>query len=59
MRPDDGGDDAFCHVSALEDGEDSVHQGDSVSFKIEYDDRNGKDRAVKVRIAGGGEGHFV
>mmetsp|Transcript_53875 Transcript_53875/g.136058 ORF Transcript_53875/g.136058 Transcript_53875/m.136058 type:complete len:160 (+) Transcript_53875:50-529(+) len=56
IQPSDGGDDVFCHVSALLDGEGSVFEGDKVSFAIEYDDRKGKDRAAKVSVSGGGGG---
>jgi cold shock CspA family protein len=56
IAPDDGGDDLFCHVSGLLGGEGSVRQGDTVSFRITYDDRKGKDRATDVEVAGGGGG---
>merc|ERR1719271_264691 len=36
------------------DGEGSVKEGDTVEFKIDFDDRKGKDQAVKVRAKGGG-----
>eukprot|EP00446_Apocalathium_sp_SHHI-4_P039839 CAMPEP_0177346494 /NCGR_PEP_ID=MMETSP0368-20130122/29217_1 /TAXON_ID=447022 ORGANISM="Scrippsiella hangoei-like, Strain SHHI-4" /NCGR_SAMPLE_ID=MMETSP0368 /ASSEMBLY_ACC=CAM_ASM_000363 /LENGTH=85 /DNA_ID=CAMNT_0018808153 /DNA_START=75 /DNA_END=328 /DNA_ORIENTATION=- len=53
---DDGGDDVFCHVSALLDGEGSVQEGDAVKYRMTYDDRKGKDRASDVELAGGGGG---
>jgi len=56
IRPDDGGEDFFCHVTGLLDGEGSVEEGDAVKFKVEYDDRKGKDRAVEVEASGGGGG---
>eukprot|EP00440_Ansanella_granifera_P072752 gb/GFBE01078952.1/.p1 GENE.gb/GFBE01078952.1/~~gb/GFBE01078952.1/.p1 ORF type:complete len:161 (+),score=40.14 gb/GFBE01078952.1/:1-483(+) len=56
IRPEDGGDDCFCHVTGLLDGEGSVQEGDTVKFRLEYDDRKGKDRAVDVELAGGGGG---
>eukprot|EP00440_Ansanella_granifera_P004880 gb/GFBE01005293.1/.p1 GENE.gb/GFBE01005293.1/~~gb/GFBE01005293.1/.p1 ORF type:complete len:156 (+),score=37.66 gb/GFBE01005293.1/:1-468(+) len=56
IRPDDGGDDYFCHVTGLLDGDGSVQDGDAVKFRVEYDDRKGKDRAVDVEVAGGGGG---
>ena len=43
----------FCHVSSLRDGEGSVREGDTCSFKVEYDDRKGKDKAIKVRTSAG------
>eukprot|EP00930_Biecheleria_cincta_P087661 TRINITY_DN76899_c0_g1_i1.p1 TRINITY_DN76899_c0_g1~~TRINITY_DN76899_c0_g1_i1.p1 ORF type:complete len:210 (+),score=42.61 TRINITY_DN76899_c0_g1_i1:121-750(+) len=56
ITPDDGGEDVFCHATGLLDGEGSVREGDEVTFKMEYDDRKGKDRAVKVEVARGGGG---
>jgi len=56
IKPDDGGDDIFCHVTGLLDGEGSVRDGDEVKFKVEYDDRKGKDRAQDVEVVGGGGG---
>merc|ERR1719499_153576 len=54
--PEDGGEDLFCHVSALLDGEGSVMEGDKVRFRITFDERKGKDRAVDVEVSGGGGG---
>jgi len=54
IKPDDGGEDLFCHVSALVDGDGSVLDGDRVEFTIEYNERNGKHRAVDVALLGGG-----
>merc|ERR1719499_1761879 len=56
IGPDDGGEDLFCHVSGLLDGEGSVREGDRVRFKITFDERKGKDRAVDVEVSGGGGG---
>eukprot|EP00442_Polarella_glacialis_P007012 CAMPEP_0115078226 /NCGR_PEP_ID=MMETSP0227-20121206/17440_1 /TAXON_ID=89957 /ORGANISM="Polarella glacialis, Strain CCMP 1383" /LENGTH=98 /DNA_ID=CAMNT_0002465605 /DNA_START=104 /DNA_END=396 /DNA_ORIENTATION=+ len=56
IKPDEHGDDLFAHVSSLMDGEGSVRDGDEVRFKIEYDDRKGKDRATNVEVVGGGGG---
>mmetsp|Transcript_103683 Transcript_103683/g.278595 ORF Transcript_103683/g.278595 Transcript_103683/m.278595 type:complete len:178 (-) Transcript_103683:482-1015(-) len=56
IGPDDGGDDVFCHVSALLDGEGSVKEGDFVKYRITFDDRRGKDRASDVELSGGGGG---
>eukprot|EP00927_Polykrikos_kofoidii_P064021 TRINITY_DN58_c0_g2_i2.p1 TRINITY_DN58_c0_g2~~TRINITY_DN58_c0_g2_i2.p1 ORF type:complete len:192 (-),score=34.30 TRINITY_DN58_c0_g2_i2:56-565(-) len=56
IQPHDGGDDVFCHISCLLDGEGSVVEGDSCSFKLTYDDRKGKDRATDVVRGGGGGG---
>mmetsp|Transcript_1897 Transcript_1897/g.5569 ORF Transcript_1897/g.5569 Transcript_1897/m.5569 type:complete len:153 (+) Transcript_1897:88-546(+) len=56
IKPDNGGDDLFCHVTGLRDGDGSVRDGDAVTFREEYDDRKGKDRAVDVQVSGGGGG---
>eukprot|EP00930_Biecheleria_cincta_P017516 TRINITY_DN13901_c0_g1_i4.p1 TRINITY_DN13901_c0_g1~~TRINITY_DN13901_c0_g1_i4.p1 ORF type:complete len:169 (-),score=17.27 TRINITY_DN13901_c0_g1_i4:61-567(-) len=54
IKQDDGGEDVFCHVTGLLDGDGSVQTGDEVRYRIEYDDRKGKDRAVDVERVGGG-----
>ncbi|CAE8614743.1 unnamed protein product [Polarella glacialis] len=57
IKPDDDdGPDLFAHVSQLLDGEGSVRDGDAVRFKMEYDDRKGKDRATNVEVLEGGRG---
>eukprot|EP00441_Pelagodinium_beii_P046669 CAMPEP_0197620610 /NCGR_PEP_ID=MMETSP1338-20131121/1411_1 /TAXON_ID=43686 ORGANISM="Pelagodinium beii, Strain RCC1491" /NCGR_SAMPLE_ID=MMETSP1338 /ASSEMBLY_ACC=CAM_ASM_000754 /LENGTH=175 /DNA_ID=CAMNT_0043189851 /DNA_START=69 /DNA_END=597 /DNA_ORIENTATION=+ len=56
IKPDDGGEDLFAHATGLLDGDGSVRDGDDVTFRIEYDDRKGKDRAVDVEVSGGGGG---
>merc|ERR1719253_1062514 len=53
IRPNDGGEDLFCHATGLLDGDGSVRDGDEVQFRISYDERKGKDRAVDVEVAGG------
>jgi len=47
IKPDDGGEDLFCHFSAIEDGN-ALREGDRVEFSKSYDDRKGKDRAEQV-----------
>merc|ERR1739848_880231 len=42
IKPSDGGDDLFCHVSDLIDGEGSVYEGDKVRYKVKFDERNAK-----------------
>mmetsp|Transcript_46713 Transcript_46713/g.123413 ORF Transcript_46713/g.123413 Transcript_46713/m.123413 type:complete len:107 (-) Transcript_46713:138-458(-) len=56
LKPDSGDADLFVHASSLLDGEGSVQEGDRVTFEVAYDDRKGKDHAVKVAVAGGGGG---
>ncbi|CAE8601001.1 unnamed protein product [Polarella glacialis] len=56
IKPDDDGADLFCHKTGLLDGEGSVRDGDEVRFKVQYDDRKGKDRAEQVELVSGGGG---
>lgn len=56
LEPTDGGEDVFCHVSAMVDGEGSVREGDLCSYKMTYDERKGKERAADVALCGGGGG---
>ena len=46
-RPEDGGEDLFCHVSCIEDGN-ALREGDTVYYKKVFDERKGKDRAEEV-----------
>ncbi|HHX30400.1 MAG TPA: cold-shock protein [Clostridiaceae bacterium] len=49
---DDGGDDLFVHFSAIAtDGYKTLSDGQKVVFDIENDPKNGKLRAVNVRLA--------
>jgi cold shock CspA family protein len=47
IKPDDGGDDVFCHVSAIKDGN-ALPEGGRVHYNLTYDDRRGKDCAADV-----------
>ena len=47
IKPDDGGEDLFCHYSSIEDGK-MLKEGAQVSFVKKYDDRKGKERAEQV-----------
>jgi CspA family cold shock protein len=49
IKPDDGGDDIFFHVSALRDG-DEIRQGKAVSFEMGVDKKSGKPKAVSVDL---------
>jgi cold shock protein len=49
IKPDDGGDDIFFHVSALRDG-DEISQGKAVSFEMGIDKKSGKTKAVSVDL---------
>jgi len=56
IQPNNGGEDLFCHVSGLRDGEGSVRDGEMVTFTREFNDRKGKDQAVAVARSGGSGG---
>merc|ERR1711977_675950 len=47
IKPDDGSEDIFCHVSAITDGN-SWREGAQLEFERVFDDRKGKYRAEKV-----------
>jgi cold shock protein len=49
IKPDDGGDDVFFHVSALREG-DEISQGKSVSFETGVDKRTGRSKAISVDL---------
>src|SRR5437763_11599068 len=53
IAPDDGGNDVFVHISALErSGLGSLNEGDQVSFELEQDRRSGKLAAVDLQVTG-------
>ncbi len=43
IKPTNGGEDVFCHVSSITDGN-VLREGDMVEYEAEYDDRKGKGR---------------
>jgi cold shock CspA family protein len=47
IKPDKGGDDLFCHFSAIEDGR-CLIEGNKVEFTRSFDDRRTKERAEQV-----------
>jgi CspA family cold shock protein len=49
IKPDDGGNDVFFHVSALRDGDD-ISLGKAVSFEMGVDKKSGKPQAVSVDL---------
>ena len=57
IKPDDGGEDLYCHFSSILDGK-ALKVGATVSFVKKYDDRKGKDRAVEVTGGCPEEGGF-
>ncbi len=51
IEPDDGGKDAFVHISAVEQsGMDTLREGQKVSFDLEAG-RDGKQSAVNLKVA--------
>jgi CspA family cold shock protein len=49
IRPDDGGNDVFFHISALREG-DKIVMGAVVSFEMGVDQKSGKPKAVSVDL---------
>jgi CspA family cold shock protein len=53
IQPDDGGQDVFVHISAVERaGLGSLHEGQKLSYEIVADRRSGKSAADNLRSAG-------
>jgi CspA family cold shock protein len=51
IAPDDGGKDAFVHISAVErSGLNLLREGDKVSFELVADRKSGKMSAEKLEI---------
>ena len=52
IQPDDGGNDVFVHISAVERaGMQSLHEGQKISFELERDNRSGKMSAAQLQSA--------
>lgn len=50
IQPNNGGNDVFVHISAVERaGMRSLKEGQSVSFDLQRDPKNGKDSAANLR----------
>merc|ERR1711957_1256 len=56
IKPDAGGEDLFCHISALVDGPGSVEKGDRVTFVKEFNRVKKKSLAINVRLDKEGRG---
>lgn len=51
IAPDDGGNDAFVHISAVErSGLGSLHEGQKVGFELVADRKSGKMSADKLKL---------
>ena len=52
IQPDNGGNDVFVHISAVEKaGLNSLNEGDKVSFELERDRKSGKMSAGQLQKA--------
>ena len=50
IQPDDGGNDVFVHISAVERaGMAGLHEGQKLSFELERDQRSGKLSAAQLQ----------
>jgi CspA family cold shock protein len=53
IQPDDGGNDVFVHISAVERaGFGTLNEGQKISYEIVADRRSGKSSADNLRAAG-------
>ena len=53
IQPDDGGNDVFVHISAVERaGLGTLREGQKISYEIVADSRSGKSSADNLRAAG-------
>lgn len=49
IQPDDGGQDVFVHISAVErSGLSSLNEGDKINFEVAQDRRTGKSAAQNI-----------
>jgi len=52
IQPDDGGNDVFVHISAVERaGLGSLNEGQKISYEVERDQRSGKSSAGQLQSA--------
>jgi CspA family cold shock protein len=52
IQPDDGGQDVFVHISAVErSGMQSLNEGDKINFEVAQDRRTGKSAAQNITKA--------
>ncbi|MCW2309109.1 cold-shock protein [Rhodobium gokarnense] len=50
IQPDDGGNDVFVHISAVERaGMSTLNEGQKIGYEIEVDQRRGKSSAVNLQ----------
>ncbi|MCR5873031.1 cold-shock protein [Phenylobacterium sp. J426] len=52
IQPDDGGNDVFVHISAVERaGMSSLNEGQKLSYELQKDNRSGKMSAANLQAA--------
>jgi CspA family cold shock protein len=52
IQPDNGGNDVFVHISAVERaGLGALHEGQKIGFELERDNRSGKMSAGQLQAA--------
>lgn len=52
IQPENGGDDVFVHISAVERaGLDSLNEGQKISYDLQHDPKKGKDSAANLKKA--------
>lgn len=52
IAPDDGGPDAFVHISAVERaGLNELREGQQVSYEVVRNERNGKSSAENIKVS--------
>ncbi|PVM89093.1 cold-shock protein [Caulobacter radicis] len=55
IQPEDGGQDVFVHIAAVErSGLSGLNEGDQVAYELEEDRRSGKTSAGNLRVTGHG-----
>ncbi|WP_455373465.1 cold-shock protein [Limibacillus halophilus] len=51
IQPDEGGNDVFVHISAVErSGISTPNEGDKISYELERDERRGRVSAVNLKL---------
>ncbi len=51
IKPEDGSDDIFIHISSLQDSARRPYRGDTIFYQVEHSE-DGKTKAVNARIEG-------
>ena len=52
IQPDDGGNDVFVHISAVERaGMNSLNEGQKISYEAKVDSKRGKAAATNLKLA--------